>query len=53
MRIVSDNVRKWLDMDAPTSKPLKLLENAPEEIKKEFEEWVRQCEDDDAKGIYG
>ena len=43
---------EWVDHDIPGGEPIKLLKDAPEEIKKKFEEWQRQREEDRAKGIW-
>ena len=40
----------WMDLDVPfdSDEPPKLREGAPEEIKKKFEEWKQQKNEDDA-----
>ena len=53
MRIISDNIKKWMNWDIPANEPPKLCEEAPDEVKKEFEEWKRQCEEDEANDIFG
>ena len=53
MRIISDNIKKWMDWDVLASEQPRLREDAPEDVKKEFEEWVRKCEKDDIDGVYG
>ena len=42
----------WVDLDTPGNEPLKLLEDAPEEIKKIFEEWKKQKTEEEAQGGY-
>jgi hypothetical protein len=42
----------WIDGDAPGEEPLRLCEDAPEEIRKHFEEWKKQKAEDEANGIW-
>ena len=32
----------WIDGDAPGNEPLRLRKDAPDEIKKKFEEWEKK-----------
>ena len=49
MTIISESLRKWLDLKRPACEPLRLKEGAPEEVKKEFEKWHRELEEYDAR----
>ena len=42
MRVISESIKNWLDLKKPASEPLELKEGAPEEVKKEFEEWKQK-----------
>ena len=42
----------WVDLDAPGDEPLKLRKDAPEDIKKNFEEWKKKEAEYKKKGWY-
>ena len=52
MTIISENLRKWINYNIPIGEPLRLKEGAPEEVKREFEEWHQQKAEDEKKGIW-
>jgi hypothetical protein len=53
MTINDRELIKWIDYNVSIdiTEP-RLKNNAPEEIKKKFEEWQRQKADDEARGIW-
>jgi len=49
---MTENIIKWLDRDAPAWEPPKLRDDAPQEAKKEFDEWQQRKAEDKANGIW-
>ena len=41
----------WVDGEAPGDEPLRLRQDAPEDIKKKFEEWQKKDTEDKNNGI--
>jgi hypothetical protein len=37
----------WVDLNNPSDQPIKLKDNAPEEMKKKFKEWQKKREEYD------
>ena len=42
----------WVDGSAPGNEPIRLRDDAPEKIKKQFEEWKKRKSEEEAKGWY-
>ena len=51
MTQIPENIIKWLDYKAKANEPRRLRKDAPEEVKKEFEEFMRKRKEERAKGI--
>ena len=43
---------EWVDTKRHCNEPIKLREDAPEDMKKQFEEWKKEKEIERAKGIW-
>ena len=42
----------WIELDKPVSEPIRLKEDAPEEVKKKFKEWQERKAKDREKNVY-
>jgi hypothetical protein len=43
---------EWADLDRPGSEPLRLREDAPEDVKAEFERWKKKKAAEQAAGFW-
>ena len=42
----------WLELDKPVYEPMRLKDDAPEEMIRKFEEWQKKKDDELAREIY-
>jgi hypothetical protein len=42
----------WVELEKPVYEPMRLKDNAPDEVKKKFEEWQKQKKEERSQRIY-
>lgn len=52
MTIIDNEIIDWLDYNVPLGQEPKLKESAPEYVKKKYEAWRKQKNENEAKGIW-
>jgi len=42
----------WLELDKPVHEPMRLKDNAPEDVKEKFKEWQKKKAEERSQGIW-